>query len=310
MKNLFFGSVALLALAAAGPAVAADMPVKVPVYKAPPAIVAYNWSGFYVGANVGYSWGRSSNDWNFNAPAGNLGGFNTVNQCPGTAFCASGSDANKLNGAIGGLQAGYNWQTGNFLAGVEADFQVSSQKGDQLFSTGYSFGSPGFFTATGTLSADYTEKLPWLGTLRGRAGFTADRVLFYATGGLAYGRVNVDGSANSSTSIGQQICTPCSIPLASFSNSVTKVGWTVGAGVEGAISDRWSVKVEYLYVDLGTVNTAFSTSAAIITPCGGACTIFNAGSGSISSRITDNIVRVGLNYRFGDYGKGPLVARY
>ena len=139
MRRLLIGGIALVALAA-GSAMAADMPVKAPIYKAPPAIVPYNWSGFYVSANVGYGWGQSSNSWNFFAPADNLALFHpgTTTICPpnGFAFCASGSDANKLNGAIGGLQAGYNWQTGKFLAGVETDFQLSSQNGSQLFSTG------------------------------------------------------------------------------------------------------------------------------------------------------------------------------
>jgi outer membrane immunogenic protein len=117
--------------------------------------------------------------------------------------------------------------------------------------------------------------------------------------------VTVDGSATVTgfacpVPIGFQIC-----PLGAFSNGVTRGGWTVGGGVEGAVGDNWSLKVEYLYVDLGTVTTTFATLPGCFGIPGG-CIGIAAGSGTISSRITDNIVRVGLNYRFG----GPVVARY
>ncbi len=269
----------------------------------------FSWSGFYVGANGGYSWGQSNNDWNIFAPAdnSNIGFFpnGDPTTCPptGNAFCASGSDRNKLNGAIGGVQTGHNWQTGKFLAGVETDFQLSGQKGDQLFSTsGLVNGTFPFVPGSGTVSAAYSEQLEWFGTLRGRVGVTADRVLFYATGGLAYGRVTVDGSANNTVTFPRGPCstTPCQFPLGSFSNDVTKVGWTLGGGVEAALGGHWSVKAEYLYVDLGTVNTTFATlTQGPIPLCGGRCTFFDAGTGTIHSRITDNIVRVGINYHFG-----------
>jgi outer membrane immunogenic protein len=292
---------------------AADVAAPVPAYtKAPPAPAAYNWTGFYVGGNVGYSWGRSSNDWNFfaqnssflSASCSGLGGGDN-------AFCAAGSDSNKLNGAIGGLQTGYNWQTGSFLAGVETDFQFSGQKVNQTFNTRFSTGAANdLFNAFGALSASYTEKLKWLGTARGRIGFTADRWLIYATCGLAYGEVSVSGSA-SATSLGVPVigCAGPVCPLASWSNNVTKAGWTVGTGVEGAINDNWSVKVEYLHVDLGGVRTGFATLPGIygnITTRNGAFISAFAGSGTIKSNVTDEIVRLGINYKFG----GPVVARY
>ncbi len=308
MKKLLLGSIALVALSSGSSAPAADMAVKAPVYKARPPVYGYSWTGFYVGANVGYSWGRSSNDWNFFAQ--NSVTLSTICTGPGggsNAFCATGSDSNKLNGAIGGFQAGYNWQTGSFLAGIETDFQFSSQKGDQTFITRFSTGTINdLANAFGTLSANYTEKLTWLGTARGRIGFTADRWLVYATGGLAYGEVSVSGSA---TATGNgATCTAGVCPLASWSNRVTKAGWTVGAGVEGAINDNWSLKVEYLHVDLGNVGTTLATLPGAYgnaSPAGAFITAF-AGSGTINSRVTDEIVRVGINYKFG----GPVVARY
>jgi outer membrane immunogenic protein len=306
----------LLAIVAgifAVPAMAADLPV----YKAPPpvAVAAFSWTGFYVGANIGYSDGRSNNVWDISAA--NIIVPNAQCGPADVRFCVNGQNSNKLTGAIGGFQAGYNWQSGRFLAGVETDWQISDQKADQLFNFGFiNAGNlfPGAF-----VSGAYTQRLQWLGTLRGRVGITADRVLFYGTGGLAYGQVKIDGSATSSgffTGIpGAPACTGpgpfgSTCQLANWSNSSTKVGWTVGGGLEAAISNGWTVKVEYLYVDLGTVRTSFATLPGCYgTPIfpGGICTGVSAGTGNINSRITDNIVRVGFNYRFGG---GAVVAKY
>jgi outer membrane immunogenic protein len=321
MKNsklIFSVAVTVSAMLGIGAASAADLPLKAMPYAAPAP--AFTWTGLYVGGNVGYSWGSARNDWLFFAE-------NAVTPTPNCApaiagaLCANGSDSNKLNGAIGGLQAGYNWQTGRYVAGIEADFQAAGQKGSQLFNPGYvvALGLP-----NGSISAADTQKLAWFGTLRGRLGLTADRLLFYATGGLAYGRVSVDGSATAIGSQGRAILSgvnsaPCvgldanffgQCPFASWSNGTTKVGWTLGGGVEGTITNNWSWKVEYLHVDLGTV----STTVAILPGCygistgvGAGCIPTRGGSGVISSRITDEIVRVGINYRFGP---GPIVANY
>jgi outer membrane immunogenic protein len=302
MKKLLLTSIAFAALIA-GPAAAADLAR--PVYRRPVVMPApvYSWTGFYVGGNVGYSWGEARNAWNVFAPNSGGGGGATTCGPAGVAFCLSGSDSNNLNGAIGGLQIGYNWQTGNFLAGIETDIQLSGQKGDQLF-------APGFvvFGGTGTASAAYSEKLSWLGTLRGRVGITAERLLFYATGGLAYGHVTNNGSATATGFIPP--LSPCpapGCPLAIWSDGVTKTGWTTGAGMEAALGGNWTWKAEYLYVDLGMVNTTFGTFPGCFgTP--NTCIRAAASVGTISSRITDNIVRVGLNYKFS-YAAAPAVYR-
>jgi len=314
MRRLSLASAALLAMLAS-PAMAADMRAKAPVFKAPPPVAVFSWSGFYVGGNIGYSWGRSRNDWNVFAPA-----LVVVNPtvCP-PALCASGSDSNKINGAIGGLQAGYNWQMANAVVGLEADVQASGQKGSQVFSAPFATSIiVGGIPVVGTVAAAYTQKLAWLGTLRGRIGFAADRLLVYATGGLAYGRVTIDGTAAATSLIspdaGPTTCTlvpgPDLCPLASFRNGVTKAGWTLGVGAEGAIADGWSWKIEYLHVDLGTVTTTFATLPGCFGGAapggGGGCVPMLAGAGTISSRITDEIVRLGVNYRFG----APVVAGY
>jgi outer membrane immunogenic protein len=274
----------------------------------------YNWTGFYIGGNVGYSWGRSRSDWNFFAANAITG--STTCTAPGDsgAFCATGSDSNRLNGAIGGLQAGYNWQTGNFLAGVETDIQISGQKGTSSFTTTF---PTTIADIRGIVAIDHSEKLQWFGTLRGRAGVNFDRWLIYATAGLAYGGLKLEGAAAATgPPPGGGTCGDAGVcpflPLGNWSNTRTKAGWTAGVGIEGAISDNWTVKLEYLHIDLGSVETTFATlpgGRGNATPTSGSFSAAAAGTGSIRTRVTDNIVRVGINYKF-DWGKGPVVARY
>lgn len=267
MKKLFVGSFATALLIAAGSAMAADLPVKAPVYKAPAYAPAYSWTGFYVGGNLGYSFGRASTDW-------------TIAGVP------IGSTSNNMNGILGGLQAGYNWQSSNWVFGLEADIQATGQQGTSSIAipvTTTTTTNPCFpvascpvTTTTTTPAALSTqEKLPWLGTVRGRVGLTpADRWLVYATGGLAYGEIQSNGTLTFGGA------------SAMASANTTRAGWTVGAGVEAALWDNWSAKVEYLYVDLGTVANTY-TGIAPVTPI------------TTNSHVTDNIVRVGINYHFG-----------
>jgi outer membrane immunogenic protein len=196
-----------------------------------------------------------------------------------------------MDGVIGGAQIGYNWQMSNWLIGLEADIQGSGQRSDHPFlcATGVCtppFGVVAVFPGP-EVAANLHQKLEWFGTVRGRVGVAVmPTLLLYATGGLAYGEVD------SSALIGGV--------GALSSNNNTQVGWTVGGGVEGAIGNsNWTAKLEYLYMDLGRINGTFATAI----PALGGGTL----AGTYSSRITDNIVRVGLNYRFG----GPaVVARY
>lgn len=166
MKGIALASM-LVGLGVAN-AMAADMAVKVPV---PPAPV-FNWAGFYAGGNVGYSWGESANDWNvFAAAAGGNPGNTTCAPAPGFALCVNGSDKARLDGFIGGLQAGYNWISGKYLLGLEADLQYSDQRRSQVFNG--TFNANAFFNNTpipGSFVATYSESLQWLGTLRGAVG--------------------------------------------------------------------------------------------------------------------------------------------
>jgi outer membrane immunogenic protein len=149
----------------------------------------------------------------------------------------------------------------------------------------------------GNIVHTVNEDLDWFGTFRGRLGFTPSQMwLIYATGGLAYGHI----SSNSSVAFQSPPGVNNDIYLGTF--SATRVGWTVGGGAEWAFASGWSVKAEYLYVDLGNLSYA----NACVTP--GICVVGLPTPASYQTGLTahENIVRVGFNYHFG----GPVVARY
>ncbi|WP_431204267.1 outer membrane protein [Bradyrhizobium betae] len=277
-------------------AFAADMVVPRIYTKAPPVAVdpGTNWSGFYAGLNIGYGWGRSG------ATADFIDGG-------GGALLSSSAGTFNVNGVTGGGQVGFNWQRDMFVVGLEADFQGSGQKGrfDALCAgapAGLQDGvcTPGHrgdntFDPALPVAFNLTQKLDWFGTVRGRLGVAVTpRVLFYGTGGLAYGRVSTSGSVNAINVGGTPgadggTFTPVA---ASFSSSTTKVGWSAGAGIEGAFADNWSARLEYLYVDLGTVSGSLTTP--VIALSGAPLAV------GYRSHVTDNILRFGVNYRFGN----------
>jgi len=253
----------------------------------PPA-PAYNWTGFYVGGNIGYGWGHASTDFAF--AQDNTGGqFDTLNA----------NDSNRLNGVIGGVPAGYNWQMGMFVYGIEADWQTTSQRGSDTFASSIFVPDLGFNGNSGSnpVTISSSEELQWFGTVRGRVGTPiADHFLIYATGGLAYGKIDLNGSVTP----GNPDPVIQNNHPAVWYDSTIKVGWTIGAGLEGQISGNWTWKFEYLYLDLGKVTANAALPAGNCYGTGGVCNgpLPNAGGGTVSSRITDNIPRVGLNYQF------------
>jgi outer membrane immunogenic protein len=275
MKRLIAASAALIAFAAAGAASAADMAVKAP----PMAPVADpDWSGGYAGINGGYSWGRSSTNVTF---IDNTTGLPIVPP-PGSITSARFN----LNGGVAGGQIGYNLQSGRWVYGLEADLQWSGERGSANFlCAATAFGGaclPGAtFLPAGATGAtlSLSQSLQWFGTFRGRLGVTlTPSVLAYVTGGLAYGSIKSSGILSGFTPGG-------AAAALAFSNSTTKGGWTVGGGLEARLAERWTGKIEYLYVDYGTVS--------------GTVVDIPAGIGAnLSSRVTDNVLRVGLNYHF------------
>ncbi|SFP55631.1 outer membrane immunogenic protein [Mesorhizobium sp. NFR06] len=186
MKQIILATALVLAT---GTAYAAD------VLQGAPVAASFDWTGAYIGVNAG-------------------GGFGTFkHEVTGSPTSIDVSSS----GFLGGVQAGYNWQSGQVVYGVETDFQGADIKGDLSFPV--------------TL---LKTKVDWFGTLRARIGFTpVDRFMVYGTGGLAYGHFETE------------------INNGAISGSKTKAGWTVGAGAEYAINTNWTIKSEYLYTDLG-----------------------------------------------------------
>ncbi|MBR0788822.1 porin family protein [Bradyrhizobium manausense] len=246
--------------------------------KAPMMATAYSWTGFYVGGNVGGQWGSAN-------------AATTTLDPPLTYFATSsvpviaavGAQRINSSSVTGGFTAGYNWQVSNAVFGLEGDINYFGFKGGASGSAIYPCCAPTSFTINSQVSAD------WLATIRGRIGFLATPSwLIYATGGVAI--ADVKGNFNFTDTFA----------AATESGAIrdTRVGWTAGVGGEYAVGNGWSLKAEYLYVDLGRVGmTSNNLFAGIARPT----QTFNH-----SFDITSNIVRVGVNYKFG----GPVVARY
>jgi outer membrane immunogenic protein len=260
MYRHLISAIALAALTAA-PAFAADMALKAP----PPAPTPlYSWSGCYVGLNAGYQWGSGNSNLELEP---SLAAWTAID--PAYGNFAGRYAWSPSSGAVGG-QAGCNWQSGILVAGIETDIDYLGASHTASL-TGPVAGQ----IATATL----TQKLDWLGTTRGRLGITAgNNWLLYATGGVAYGETRFSNSFVNNFNVGF-----------AGSSSQTRAGWTVGAGAEFLIAPSWTVKAEYLYYNLGNtrvVGVPFNQS-----PNGfGADGVY---------QTSGNILRVGLNYKFG-----------
>jgi outer membrane immunogenic protein len=291
MKRMLIGISAAASLLATS-ALAADLPArtytKAPVYVEP----VYTWTGFYVGGNIGYSW----TNWD----STNVGGNPTF---PGTPTFFGNTANPNVNGVVGGVQAGYNWQfSPNWVLGIEGDFNGTGERASDPANASLSFPSgigTGICdahpicttTITGATTNDW--KLPWFATLRARLGYVPEATwLIYATGGLAIGEMGFSTSTTATATITNSVGAvfpgfPVTASTA-FSQNTTRVGYAVGGGVEKMVSQNWSVKVEYLYLGWGSYT-------------------FLSGTGyDTNVRLHDNIVRVGVNYKFG----GPVVAKY
>jgi outer membrane immunogenic protein len=290
MKKMLLTGLALGAFLA--PAMAADL---APYYKAPPAApMVCNWCGFYFGANAGYAW---TEDNSVNSVGSLPFIFAGIAPATGPAV-VTGATSNipvgNSNGFIGGGQVGYNLQYQNFVYGIEADIQGLTGSGSGAISNGV--GIAGFAAAANTTLAA-TDSVKWLGTVRGRLGYTiTPSVLFYGTAGLAY------GEANSSVAIGQQLTGAgaggATGPYGSaVSISSTRTGWTAGGGAEWMMTRNWTAKVEYLHYDLGTAsyNGSMTNLAVGVVPVG---TPLYTVATAYSAKFTGDIVRVGLNYKF------------
>ena len=212
--NKFLGVIGVASVIA-GPVLAADLGTK-PIYKAPVLAPVFSWTGWYIGGNAGYGWSENTNT---------------------AVFTNYGWDAppnpnSKPKGFIGGGQIGYDWQVTNWVWGLVADFQGTDIK-DSV--TAFSISREGI-----PQTKSLTEKLDFLGTVRGRLGWAANNWLFYGSGGLAYG--DVHSTLNFSETEGD---------FAAASKSETRVGWAAGGGINYAWTPNWIVGVDYLHYDLG-----------------------------------------------------------
>lgn len=239
MKSSLRLSIAIAGIACAVSctgALAADLPTDPPLRGAP----VYGWQGAYVGLAGGGSFGRSKH----------VDHLTELDDTP--RF--------NVNGGIFSGTAGYNWQLASWVFGVESDLSWASQKGSSLDSG--PAGNPDFSSFT---------KVQWLGTVRGRVGYTPGNVLLYTTAGYAGAGVEA-GLKSTATGVVQD------------SASSWRSGWTVGAGAEWAFAPAWSAKIEYLYVKLD--------DGGFTTP--------NLGAAFDRSHVAldDNIVRIGVNYYF------------
>ncbi len=228
-------------------AMAADLPVRTgpPTYVPQPP--AFTWTGFYLGVQAGAAWDRISNNGNYN-------GYGYLAPVTASALLyARNTGANTTSGFIGGGHVGGYYQMGSVVVGLEGDLEGTSVGAGSLRSS-----------------------------VRGTLGYAVDRVLFYATGGAAFGArpgVSYNGQWNYNWG---------------GAGSSSRTGWTVGGGIKYAFHENWSAGIEYRYSDFGTNNNSGTWG-------------FNPGG---NARLTENAVRATLSYHFFSAPAAPIVSRY
>jgi outer membrane immunogenic protein len=206
----------------------------------PPVLVVAPWAGGYVGLNAGVG-----------------GGADAITSTSSGFIQISGSGTMTASGGTAGLLAGYNWQIGSWVVGIEGDVSYLGLNGTQDM-TASNF--------VGVTEHDSFETT-WLATLRGRFGYASGNWLFYVTAGGAFGDHKYNGVIQS-------------FGIANPSGSVIKGGGTVGIGTEWMFAPNWTAKLEYLVADLGTET-------------------FSDNQVSVNARLVEDMIRVGVNYKFG-----------
>ena len=254
MKKFLLSSVALLSLTAG--AMAADLPSR----RAPAPMIAavpvFTWTGFYVGGHVGYAWNDSDN---------NLDGLGTVFTRDAAGVLVPTTlgfgDNGDNDGFLAGVHAGYNFQIGSFVVGLEGDVEgiFGDDDDDNFGNVVYlnAAGQPIAYSFAGT-------SLDWQASIRARAGFAFDRLLIYGTGGFAFG--GLSGGFSNSTF---------------FDNDDdTITGWTLGAGVEWAFTNNITTRLEYRYTSFEGIDSFFNN--------------ISLGGGDIDFHT----VRLGVSFKF------------
>ena len=302
-KSALYGAVsASVFFAGLMAAQAADMPVK-----AVPLPLQFSWAGAYIGVNAGGVLDRNdlgqlrltSPGFVFVDPTGAFAGFPTpFFGFPG-AFSSVPFNQSKSGASfIGGGQAGYNFQSGNIVYGLEADVQVMRNR-DTISAALLEF-TPGVIPAgniTRNTFATFTIDRQWQATLRGRFGYAWDRLLVYATGGLAVTSLKTGGNYTFQTIIGPALAPFAAAPPQNFSapgvgSSQDYIGVTFGGGIEYAFWNNWSIGAEYRFADFGkrNVTLAIAPAAGVLLPATPVETPVHLFSQQVTAR---------LNYRFG-----------
>ena len=257
------------AIALTGSAFAADL-----APPPPPPVPIFTWTGAYIGGQIGYAWASGANR------------FNGVDPYSGVAFVSSVGQT--PSGAIGGANLGYNYQINHWVIGVEG-----SVDGTSLSNTG------GLAFPDGTILAVHSST-DVQGSIRGRVGIAWDRALIFATGGVAFGgfntRYNYDGFG---AAVGAAHLAPF---FASSNLSDTHVGWTVGGGVQYAITNDWSVRADYRYTDWGSINEVLFGGTKFPTH------FSNFFGYDGNRRVQQNQVQVGFDYKFDLWNVRPVAA--
>jgi outer membrane immunogenic protein len=224
-----------------------------------------NWGGFYIGGNGGYLTARNPSTYEIGPGGAVPPNLQTFTLAPA--------------GYLFGAQAGYNWQAGAWVLGVEADIQGTTAREHDTCIVACS-------DAAGTTA--YDQKLSYFGTVRGRVGYSIGATLFYATAGYAYGETKTTLAAAVNS------------PLVQFPFNHSKGGYAVGGGIEsplqifGLFGPNWTTKTEYLYVDLG----GSTDTLAPFVP--------NPTVDTFTTKTQAHIFRGGINYHFN----APVVASY
>ncbi|MGD9543776.1 MAG: outer membrane protein [Methylocystis sp.] len=309
-----------LALAlVAGSAFAADLPhYKGPPLPPPPPM--FSWTGLYGGVNIGGAFGNADNQWT----------RENIHSALGTPIFSgvAWQRQTNLTGVTGGGQVGYNYQFNRWLVvGLEADIQAaniqSNTSGWGPGGTVSAFPIPGpVFSSAYAGAGTVNSYVDWWGTVRGRVGFTPlmPNLMFYATGGFAYGQVNTNFNYGSTRGVSGAVFGffPYNITSGAFGRGTfdnIKYGWTVGGGFEYAplMFPNWSFKLEYDYVDLGstTISTfGLGQTALTVVPFGTTTApFFNSATTRVQNRF--HVARVGINYRLNLFSApAPVLAKY
>ena len=265
-----------------------------------PSLPQFSWTGLYGGVNIGYGFGGGGRD------PGVLAYYaigNAITLPTGTAWYIS----NDLNGVLGGGQVGYNYQFNPWLVvGLEADIQATD-----IHSQGNGVGAASYALGVHTAYATQNKSVDWFGAVRGRVGVTfpsMPNLMIYGTGGLAYG--GVVSSFNISDYYPTIAAGGSGVVVGAGTNyDQTKVGWTAGGGVEwfplisSPLFKAFSVKLEYLYTDLGAT-TLYGSSLGSV-PSGGPAFAYQH-----TSQTRWNTVRLGVNWHFNPFAAAPVLAKY